>query len=66
MTVLGLHCCAGFSLVSASRGCSPVECVASNCSGFSCCGAWALGHVGFSGGGSWALEHRLSNFGTHS
>ena len=27
LTVLGLHCYAGFSLVAASRGCSPVECV---------------------------------------
>ena len=25
LTVLGLHCCAGFSLVSASRGSSPVS-----------------------------------------
>ena len=31
---------------------------ASRCSGFSCCRAWALGHIGFSSCGSWALEHR--------
>ena len=27
----------------------------SHCSGFSCCGAWALGYVGFSSCGAWAL-----------
>ena len=39
--VLGLHCCAGFSLVEASRGYS-VAARASQC-GSSSCGAWALG-----------------------
>ena len=36
----------------------------SRCSGFSCCTAQALGHVGFSRCGSWALEHRLNSCGT--
>ena len=36
------------------------------CSGFSCCGAWALGCKGLSSRSSLALEHRLSNCGTHS
>ena len=39
---------------------------ASNCSAFSCCGAWAVGPLGFGSCGSQALEHRLSNFGTQS
>ena len=29
-----------------------------HCGGFSCCRAWALGHVGFSSYGTWTLEHR--------
>ena len=53
--VLDLHCCASFSLVAASRGCSPVVCGAwgphlggfssaaraLRCTGFSSCGTWA-------------------------
>ena len=31
----------------------------SHCSGFSCCGAWALGHLGFSSCGMWARQLRL-------
>ena len=36
---------------------------ASHCSGFSFCGAGALGRPAFSSCGSQALEHRLSNWG---
>ena len=41
LAVLGLCCCAGFSLVIASEGYSHAW--TSCCSGFSCCGAQALG-----------------------
>ena len=44
LAVLDLRCRVGFSLVAATRSYFPV--VASHCSGFSCCGAWALGHMG--------------------
>ena len=46
---------------------------ASHCSGFSCCGAWALGARasvvvahGLSSCGSWALERRLSSCGAQA
>ena len=57
--MLGLPCCAGFSLVVASRGYS-LAAVRRHCRGF-CCQAWALGHLDFSSWGSWALEHRLNS-----
>ena len=41
MAVLGLRCCASFSLVSKSGGYSSLR-----CRGFSCCRAPALGHTG--------------------
>ena len=41
MAVLGLRCCASFSLVSKSGGYSSLR-----CRGFSCCRALALGHTG--------------------
>ena len=44
----GLRCCAGFSLVAASGGCSLVE-------------QGALGHPGFNGCSSWAPTHRLNS-----
>ena len=57
----------GLSLVAASRGYS------SHCSGFSCCGAQALGTRasvvvarGLSSCGSRALERRLSNHGSRA
>ena len=58
LAVLGLRCCAGFSLVAASRA-TNYRVQASHCAGVSC-GARTLGHVGFSSCGSRALEHRLS------
>ena len=57
MAALGLHCCVW----------------ASDCSGFSCCGAWALGTRasvvvahGLSSCGVWALERRLSSCGARA
>ena len=60
LVVLGLPCCAGFSLVVASRGYS-LAAERRRCRGFSCCQARAPGHLDFSGCGSRALEHRLSS-----
>ena len=64
MSVLGLHCFTGFSLVVASGGYSLLQ-----CTGFSLW--WLLllrstgsRHLGFSSCGSWALERRLSSCGT--
>jgi len=37
--LLGLHCCAGFSLVAAGGSYSIAAVQASRCDGFSCCGA---------------------------
>ena len=63
--MLGLHCCAAFSLVAASGDYSLVEL----CRGLTLvaslvCRAWALGCVGFSSCGSQALELRLNGCGT--
>ena len=66
LPVLGLHCCAGFSLVAVSRDCSSYGAPASYCGRFSCCGARALGCMGFSSCGFWALRHRLSSCGTQA
>ena len=68
MVVLGLCCCAGFSLVVASRGLlSSCGAQASDFGGFSFYGTLALGRVGFSTCSTWAqqcgfqaLEHRHS------
>ena len=46
LAVLGLHCCAGFSLVAASRGYSHWRARAPHCGDFTC-EAQGLGHVGF-------------------
>ena len=49
LAVLGLLCCAGFSLVAEAGGHSFVAVwQASRCCGFSCCKAQALGHTGVS------------------
>ena len=56
--MLGLHC---FTRVLGSQGCCVVVCVASHCSGFSCCGARALG-AWASVVAAWAwLLHRMWN-----
>ena len=47
LTVLGPHCCTGFSIVVASWGCSLAAMHSHHC-GFSC-GTWALGEHGLSG-----------------
>ena len=48
LSALGLHCCAGFSLVVVSGGSSLVGAPASHCGGFFCYGEQALGLEGFS------------------
>ena len=66
--MLGLHCCAGFSLVAVSGAYSSLQCAASQFGGFSSCRAWALSVQasvaearGLSSCGFWALERRLSS-----
>ena len=44
--VLGLHCCNWAFSSCNKQGCSWLWNTASHCSGFSCCRAQALGHVG--------------------
>ena len=63
----------GISLVAASGATFRCGAWASHCSGFSCCGARALGARasvvvarGLSSCGSWALELRLSSCGTRA
>ena len=46
LAVLGPRCCAGLSLV-VGRAALYSSAQASHCSGFSCCRAWALEHMGF-------------------
>ena len=53
LAVLGLCCCAVFSLVATSRGASRCRAQAPGCAGFSSCA-------------SWTLEHRLSSCGTRA
>ena len=55
---LGLHLCTRAFSCCSQQGCSLVA-RASNCSGFSCCGALAQGPKGFRSCGSWTMEHRL-------
>ena len=64
LAMLGLCCCAGFSLFAVSWPTLHCSARASHCGGFSR-GARALGHAGFSSladrlssCSSWALEHR--------
>ena len=61
LAVLGLFCCASFSLVVASWADLHGSVQTSHCSGCSCCRAQALGRTGFSNWGSQALEHWLSS-----
>ena len=74
LATLGLLCCARAFSSCSERG-STLHCGAwaSHCSGFSYCGAWALGvwaSVGvaceLSSCGSRALEHRLSSCGAQA
>ena len=48
----------GLSLVAVSKSYTSLQCTASHCSGFSCCRAQAVGHVGFSTCGAGALLFR--------
>jgi len=59
--LLGLCCCAGFSLVVARGAISSCDAQASHCRSLSCCRAQALECLGFSRCGSRDLEHRLSS-----
>ena len=71
LAVLGLRCCAQAFSSCGERG-ATLHCGAwaSQCGGFSCCGAWALGMRAsvvasgrLSSCGSQDLEHRLSSCG---
>ena len=54
LVVLSFHCCTGFSLVVAEQGIlSSCSEQAFHCSGFSFCGAQALGHTGLSSCDMW-------------
>ena len=64
LAVLGLPCCAGFSLVVASRAYSLVAVYRFLTA--EATGTWALGCKGFSSCGSWALEHRLNSCSTQA
>ena len=58
LAALGLHCCAGFSLVAASGGYSLLQCTGFAFGGFSSREARALG-----AGASVVVAHRLSRCG---
>ena len=74
MAALGLCCCTRAFLWLRRAGATlHCDARASHCSGFSCCGARALGAQasvavaqGLSSCGSWALERRLSSCGTRA
>ena len=61
--VLGLRCCAGFSLVAASGGYSSCGAQASHSSGFWFQGTSAAAAHELSSYGSQPLEHRLNGYG---
>ena len=70
LALLDLCCCVGFSLVAESQATLHCCARASHCSGFSRCGAWALGAQtsaaaahGLSGYSSQTIEHRLDSCG---
>ena len=72
MSLLGLPCCPGFSLVAASGATLCRGAWASHCGGFSCCGAQtqrtqasSAAH-GLSSCGFQALEHRLNSRGAQT
>ena len=64
MTVLGFHCCKGFSLVAASKGCSVVVLCGLLIEVSSLVAEHGLQVDGLSSCSSWALEYRLSGCGT--
>ena len=63
LPVLALCCCTWDFSSCRKWGLLPsCSAQASHCSGFSCCGAWALGHTGFNSWGTWAfLFHSMWN-----
>ena len=73
LTVLGLCCCTGFSLVAESRDDGSFHTQPSHCRDFSYCGDQTLGAralvvaaCGFSRCDSLVLEHRLGSCGTQA
>ena len=73
LAVLCLCCCAGFSLVTVSRGCSSLRCTGFSLQSRLLLWAQALGvrasvagARGLRSCGSWALEHRFSVCGTQA
>ena len=59
LAALGLRSCMGFLWLD-RRG------LLFSCGGVSCCGAWALGHVGFGGCSSHAPKHGLRSGGARA
>ena len=66
LSILGLHCCSGFSPGAVSQGYS-LGAWTSHCGGFSCCGTRAPGHMGsavvasgLQSTGSMVVVHSLS------
>ena len=58
LTVLGLCCCMGFSLVGVSGATLHCSVQASHCGGLSS-GAWALGPAGLGSCGTWVQQLQL-------
>ena len=58
--VLGLHCCLGFSPVTARGPLSSPGAWAPHCGSLSYCRAWALGAPGCSSGSSWTPRGLVS------
>ena len=66
LAVLSLYWCVGFSLAVVRRGYSSWSEGAFPCSGFSCHGAWVLGHIGFHICRSWVLQSGLNSCRTQA
>ena len=66
MAVLGLHCCAGFSLAVASGGSSLTGWCSLLLAAIFLLQSMARGCSGLSSCGSWGLEHKLSSCGTQA
>ena len=67
LSLLGLYCRAGFSLVAMSRSYTLAAGEqASHCVGFSCLEHRLWGIAGFGSCGSQALDHRFSSRGTQA
>ena len=66
LAVLGVHCCAGFSLVAESGGYTLVALRGFLIAVASLVVEHHSRSRGLSGGGSWALEHRLGSCGAQA